>query len=320
VGSLSVRVVAAGDPAPADLRGASLALGNFDGLHAGHRAVVARARDLGDDLGVPIAVATFDPAPRRHFHPDAPAFRIQTPLRRNLTLEALGVDACFVLAFDAAMAQLTDREFVASELVRRLGVRSVCTGPDFRFGRDRMGDVETLARLGREFGFSTAVVEEVVSEGQRVSSSMIRDLIEKGEVAAAGAALGGYWILDGVVEHGEKRGRTLGFPTANLRLGEIVAPRFGIYAVWARPDEATDWTPGVANFGRTPTTGLRDPLLEVVLFDWEGDLYGRRLHVAFADFIRPEAKFGSLDELVAAMGNDAAEARRRLAKLPFPPP
>jgi riboflavin kinase / FMN adenylyltransferase len=317
--AFALPVVGGVDPAPAGVRGASMALGNFDGLHAGHRAVIARAREQGDAAGAPIAVATFDPAPRRHFQPDCPPFRIQTALRRNLTLEALGVDACFMLAFDARMAGMTDRDFVRSELVERLGVSAVCTGPDFRFGKARMGDVDALARLGREFGFSTSVVEEVVSGGQRVSSSIIRELIEKGEVAAAGDALGGYWIFDGVVEHGEKRGRTLGFPTANLRFGEIVGPRMGVYAVWARPDADRSWTPGVASFGRTPTTGLRDPLLEVVLFDWEGDIYGQRLHVAFADFLRPELKFASLDALVEQMKADADEARRRLGARPLPP-
>jgi riboflavin kinase / FMN adenylyltransferase len=294
-------------------RGAAIALGNFDGLHAGHRAVIESAREAAKRLGVPLGVATFEPPPRRHFQPDAPPFRLMTPRRREIALAALGVDQVHLLKFDASMAAMTDREFCERILRDQVGAASVSVGFDFRFGKNRMGDAASLQRTGAELGFEVKVVAEVASEGEKVSSSRIREAIERGAVDEAGRALGGYWIADAIVEHGEKRGSALGFPTANMQLGEIVHPAHGVYAVWAREDGERDWRPGVANFGRTPTTGLRDPLLEVVMFNFAGDLYGKRLHMAFVKHLRPEAKFAGLDELVAAMKRDAAEARAILA-------
>lgn len=298
---------------PAEARGAAMALGNFDGLHPGHRAVISRAAEAARLTGAPLAVATFEPAPRRHFQPDAPPFRLMTPLRRDLALKALGVDHCLLIRFDADLARMTDREFAEVVLRAAAGASVVCVGFDFRFGRNRMGDAPSLARLGAELGFTVEVVAEIASDGEKASSTRIREMIERGEVARAGHALGAPWIVDGMVEHGEKRGRTLGFPTANMRLGEIVHPAYGVYAVWARIDGEADWRPGVASFGRTPTTGLRDPLLETMLLDFDGDLYGRRLHVAFAGWLRPELRFDGLDALVAAMGQDVAAARALLA-------
>ncbi|MEP7211105.1 MAG: bifunctional riboflavin kinase/FAD synthetase [Alphaproteobacteria bacterium] len=303
---------------PSDAKGAAIALGNFDGLHAGHRAVIDNAREAARKLGAPLGVATFEPAPRRLFQPSAPPFRLMTPRRRELELAALGVDTCFLLHFDRAMADLTDREFAGRVLRDQLGVKAVSVGFDFHFGHDRVGDAPGLVRLGEALGFEGRIVAEVAHDGEKASSSAIRKLIESGDMAAARAALGAYWITDAIVEHGDKRGRTLGFPTANLQLGEIVHPAHGVYAVWARDETETTWRPGVASFGRTPTTGLRDPLLEVVVFDWSGDLYGRRLHVAFAGLLRPEVKFDGLDPLVAQMKLDAAQARALLAGLPAP--
>ena len=293
--------------------GAAIALGNFDGLHAGHRAVIESARAAAKRLGVRLGVATFEPAPRRFFQPDAPPFRLMTPLRRQIALDALGVEELHLLRFDAAMAGMTDREFCERVIVGEVGARSVSVGFDFRFGKGRMGDVESLRRHGAELGFEVNVVAEVKDGGEKVSSSGIRAAIERGDMADAARGLGDYWIVDAIVQHGEKRGRTLGFPTANMALGEIVHPAHGVYAVWARLEDEAQWHRGVANFGRTPTTGLRDPLLEVVLFDWAGDLYGKRLHTAFVQFLRPEATFAGLDELVTQMRADAAEARRLLA-------
>jgi riboflavin kinase/FMN adenylyltransferase len=194
-----------------------------------------------------------------------------------------------------------------------VGASSVSVGFDFRFGKNRMGDAASLKRLGGELGFEVKIVNEVASNGEKVSSSRIREAIERGAVDEAGRNLGGYWIVDAIVEHGEKRGKTLGFPTANMTFGEIVHPAHGVYAVWAREDSEATWRPGVANFGRTPTTGLRDPLLEVAMFDFDGDLYGRRVHTAFARYLRPETKFDGIDGLIAAMRQDAAEARAVLA-------
>lgn len=293
--------------------GAAIALGNFDGLHAGHRAVIESARDAAKRLGAPLGVATFEPAPRRHFQPDAPPFRLMTPAQRGLALDRLGVEELNLLRFDAVMAGMTDREFCERVIVGEVGARSVSVGFDFRFGKGRMGDADSLVRIGAELGFEVNIVAEVQAGGEKVSSSRIRTAIEQGDLAEAARGLGGLWTFDGVVEHGEKRGRTLGFPTANMHLGEIVHPAHGVYAVWARVDGEA-WRPGVASFGRTPTTGLRDALLEVVLFDWAGDLYGKRLHTAFVKFLRGQRVFSGLDELVSAMKRDEAEARTVLAQ------
>jgi len=293
--------------------GAAIALGNFDGLHAGHRAVIESARHAAKRLGAPLGVATFEPAPRRHFQPDAPPFRLMTPAQRGLALDRLGVEELHLLRFDAVMAAMTDREFCERVIVSEVGARSVSVGFDFRFGKGRMGDADSLVRIGAELGFAVNIVAEVKEGGEKVSSSRIRTAIEQGDMAEAARGLGGLWTFDGVVAHGEKRGRTLGFPTANMHLGEIVHPAHGVYAVWARVEGEDAWRPGVASFGRTPTTGLRDPLLEVVVFDWSGDLYGKRLHTAFVKFLRPELKFDGLAALVAQMQTDAVEARGVLA-------
>lgn len=293
--------------------GAAIALGNFDGLHAGHRAVIEDARRAAKRLGAPLGVATFEPAPRRHFQPDAPPFRLMTPLRRQIVLDAMGVEELHLLRFDGVMAAMTDREFCERVILGEVGAQSVSVGFDFRFGKGRMGDVDSLRRIGAELGFEVSVVAEVKDGGAKVSSSRIREAIERGDMGEAAQALGGPWIVDAIVEHGEKRGRTLGFPTANMQLGEITHPAHGVYAVWARVEGEDAWRPGVANFGRTPTTGLRDALLETVIFDWSGDLYGKRLHTAFVQFLRAEAKFDGLDALVKQMHDDAAEARRVLA-------
>ncbi len=299
-------------------RGPAIALGNFDGLHAGHRAVIDTAREAAGRLGVKLGVATFEPPPRRFFQPDAPPFTLMTPRRRELALAAIDVHEVHLLRFDAGMAAMTDREFCQRVILDQVGASSVSVGFDFRFGKGRMGDADSLKRIGAELGFEVNVVAEVKDGGVKVSSSRVREALERGDVAEAAAMLEGYWIVDAVVEHGEKRGRTLGFPTANMKLGEIVHPAHGVYAVWAREDGEGEWRPGVANFGRTPTTGERDALLEVMVFDFAGDLYGKRLHTAFVKFLRPELKFDGLDELVSAMKQDVSDARAVLAGARLP--
>jgi len=295
------------------MSGAAIALGNFDGLHAGHRAVIADAGEAAKRLGVAWGVATFEPAPRRFFQPDAPPFRLMTQRQRQIALDVIGVRELRLLKFDRAMAAMTDREFCERVIVQQVGAQSVSVGFDFRFGKGRMGDVDSLRRYGAELGFAVSIVAEVKEGGEKVSSSGIRAAIERGDMAEAARGLGGYWITDAAVEHGEKRGRTLGFPTANMSLGEIVHPAHGIYAVWARVDGEDVWRHGVANFGRTPTTGVRDPLLEVVIFDWSGDLYGKRLHTAFVSMLRAEERYDSLEALVKQMHVDVADAKRVLA-------
>ncbi len=305
------------EPAPDNLRGGCVALGNFDGLHAGHRAVIdgARAMAKGD---APVVVATFDPTPRDLFAPDGEPSRIHSSLQRSRTLNRLNVDGCVLMPFDRELSQLSDKAFVERILIDRLGAVGVSVGFDFRFGRGRMGDAKRLAELGREYGFDVTIVEEVADGSGKLSSTRIRDALMKGEMAEAARILGDWWIVDSIVEDGEKRGRTLGYPTANLRLGKLVQPPFGVYAVWCRAAGEGDWIASVASFGRTPTTGLRDPLLEVHLIDFEGDLYGKRLEVAFVEYLRAEAHFASLDELVAQMDRDKAAAVEALASAALP--
>jgi riboflavin kinase / FMN adenylyltransferase len=297
---------------PASARGTSVALGNFDGLHAGHRAVMDAARQAG---GGAFTVATFEPPPRGYFRPTDPPFRIFRPERRNNAILAAGADAVFELPFNGAMASMTDEEFVRNVLVDGLAVSHISVGFDFRFGRGRMGHAQRLASLGRALGFGVTIVDEVVELDGKASSTAIRQALHAGEPETAAELLGSWWVADGVVERGEQNGRTLGFPTANLHLGELIHPKHGVYVVRARIDGQGDWLDGVANFGRTPTTGIRDPLLETHIFDFEGDLYGKWLEVQLISYLRPELKFPSLDALVEAMHADADAARKQLANL-----
>lgn len=291
---------------PDSAKGLSIALGNFDGLHDGHQAVLNAARVAG----APIGVATFEPPPRAFFRPNDAPFRIMRPERRNAKLLAHGVSAVFELPFNAEIAAMTDQTFAEQVLSQGLGVKHVSVGFDFRFGRGRMGDAQRLASLGRALGFGVSIVEEVAGDRQgKASSTAIRNALKAGEPRRAAGLLGHDWVIDGVVEHGEKRGRTLGFPTANMTLGDLIHPKHGIYAARARIAGEDHWRDGVANFGRTPTTGVRDPLLETFIFDWDGDLYGTWLEVAIVEFIRPEENFASLDALVEQMHKDKQAAR-----------
>ncbi|MEL6325079.1 MAG: riboflavin biosynthesis protein RibF, partial [Pseudomonadota bacterium] len=290
-------------------RGFSIALGNFDGVHAGHRAVIAGAMAAGAPLGV----ATFEPPPRQYFRPDDPPFRIYRPARRNARLVELGAQAVYELPFNADMAAMTDEVFARDVLKDGIGASHVTVGFDFRFGRGRMGDAGRLASLGRALGFGVTVVEKIEALGAKASSTAIRESLIAGEPEKAAEILGHDWIADGTVEHGEKRGRTIGFPTANLHLGELIHPRHGVYAVRARIAGEETWHNGVANFGRTPTTGIRDPLLETFIFDFDRDIYGQHLEVALVRYLRPELKFNSLDEMVVQMDQDVETAKHHLA-------
>lgn len=291
---------------PAGARGLAIALGNFDGIHAGHRAVIDAAKATGHRLGV----ATFEPPPRALFRPEDPPFRIFTPERRNAALLALGVETVFELPFNTDMAGMTDEDFARNVISEGLGAAHIAIGFDFRFGRGRMGDAARLSSLGRALGFGVTIVEKIEALGDKASSTAMRQALHAGEPEKVTDLLGAPWTVDGIVEHGEKQGRTLGFPTANLTLAQgLIHPRHGIYAVRARLQGETAWRNGVANFGRTPTTGLRDPLLETVIFDWDGDIYGQKLEVAFIAFLRPEAKFDSLEDMVTQMHKDVKQAR-----------
>jgi riboflavin kinase/FMN adenylyltransferase len=295
---------------PESARGASIALGNFDGLHAGHKAVMEAARIAGHGK---FSVATFEPPPRAYFRPGDPPFRIFRPERRNAAILAAGASTVFELPFNGEMAAMTDEGFVRNVLVDGLGASHVSVGFDFRFGRGRMGHAQRLSSLGRALGFGVTIVEEVEGRGAKASSTAIRQALMAGEPDLAAGMLGGPWTADGIVESGEQNGRKLGFPTANLQLGELIHPKHGVYAIRARIEGEADWRPGVANFGRTPTTGLRDPLLETHIFDFKGDIYGKRLEVQLVAYLRPEKRFDSLDLMVEQMHLDSAEARAILA-------
>jgi riboflavin kinase / FMN adenylyltransferase len=308
---------------PVEARGAVVALGNFDGVHQGHQQVIGEAARLADELGVSCGLLTFEPHPREYFQPDRPAFRL-TPFRIKLRqLEAIGVDYVYLLAFDRTMARRSPESFIVEVLGQGIEPAHVVVGYDFVFGQNRAGNAEMLGDLGRAAGFGvTSVAAAADSAGVVYSSTKVRELLGAGDPLGAGTLLGRPWEIEGRVETGDKRGRLLGFPTANLGLGDYLHPALGVYAVKAGIDEGrgTRWIDGVANLGRRPTVGGTRVQLEVHLFDFAGDLYGRHLRVALIDFIRPERKFDGLDALKAQIAADSDEARRRLAGYNGPPP
>jgi riboflavin kinase/FMN adenylyltransferase len=296
---------------PHDARGAAIALGNFDGVHAGHQAVIASARAVAEQSGVALGVAVFEPHPRRFFKPDTPPFRLQNTKQRARALSEVGVQEVFEIGFDAALAGSTDREFAERVLRDLLGITHVSVGADFRFGKGRSGDAGSLQALGPELGFTVTAVAPV-GGANKVSSSGIRTAIENGDMGAAREALTRPWAIEGEVLRGFERGRTLGMPTANVALGEYVRPRLGVYAVRVDIGDGP-WMPGVASVGVNPTVGaLPEPLLEAHLFDFSGDLYGRTIEVELIAFLRDEAKFDSLGELKRQMTQDVIDARRAL--------
>ncbi len=301
------------------LRGAVLAMGNFDGVHRGHQAVIAAAIARARGLGQPAGVLTFEPHPRDFFNPGEPLFRLTDEAAKLRLLAANGLDGTVVLTFDAALASLTAEDFVARILVGRFAVSGVVIGFNFHFGKNRTGSPDFLAAQGRKYGFAVDVVAPFELNGRPVSSGPIRDALAAARLDDAAALLGFPWFVSGEVRHGDKRGRELGFPTANLSLDAACGLRHGVYAVRVGlGDRRYD---GVANFGRRPMFDSGVVLLEVFLFDFAGDLYGRRIDVAFIEWIRDEAAFGSVDELVRAMNDDVAKARAALKRAGdvFPP-
>jgi riboflavin kinase/FMN adenylyltransferase len=311
-----VRVIRHLRDLPTSLRGAALAIGNFDGVHRGHQAVIAEAGRIARSDGAPHLVVTFEPHPRAVFRPDDPPFRL-TPRRAKLQLfGALGVDATVMFRFDRRFAAITADSFVEDVLVTGLAVRHVVIGRDFCFGRGRAGTADFLraraASLAGRAGFGvTAVPPELDAAGQPYSSSRARACLAAGDPPGAAAILGRPFSIGGHVRHGDHRGRLLGFPTANLALGDHLRPRVGVYAVRARTAAGAGFA-GVANLGERPTVAGRDIRLEAHLFDFAGDLYGQWLDVALMSFIRPEIKFPDLDALKRQIAADATEARARL--------
>ncbi|MFN3389738.1 MAG: bifunctional riboflavin kinase/FAD synthetase [Allosphingosinicella sp.] len=301
-----------GSAVPARLRGGIVALGNFDGFHEGHQAVVGRAVARARAEGRPALVATFDPHPVRFFKPDAPPFRLTSLDQRQRLFAAAGADAMIVFAFDAELARTSAEDFVSHRLARLIGAAGVVTGEDFTFGRGRGGNVAVLKDLGPAHGLLVDAVAPVVEEGAPVSSSRIREALQAGDCETAAALLTRPFAIEGVVEPGDRRGRELGYPTANLALGPYLRPRFGIYAVRGRlPDGRV--LDGAANLGIRPTFDPPKELLEPHFFDFSGDLYGQTIEVELISFLRPEEKFDSLEALKDRMALDCAEARRRLA-------
>lgn len=297
---------------PADAKGAAIALGNFDGVHLGHQAVIATARDAAQAIGAPLGVALFKPHPRRFFQPDAPAFRLQSDAQRLRALAELGVAHVFEIAFDKALSETSDADFARNVLAGRIGARHVSVGEDFRFGHRRMGDAARLTELGAQLGFTVLPVAPV-GEDARISSTAIREALTRGDVRAAARLLGRPWAIEGEVQRGFARGRDFGFPTANVNLGDYLTPRLGIYAVRVDLGDGV-LKPGVASVGINPTTGaLPKPLLETHVFDFDADLYGRKIETSLIEFLRPEEKFENVEVMRRQMDRDAEAARALLA-------
>ena len=299
-------------PLPEALRGSIVALGNFDGFHLGHQAVVNRAIALGFHERRPVIVATFDPHPVRFFKPDVPPFGLTSLDQRERLFAHAGADAMLVFRFDAELASMDADAFVAEILARRLGVAGVVTGDDFSFGKGRTGDVDLLRKLGEQHGVRAEAVAQVMIDGERVSSGRIREALAAGDPGTATHLLTRPFAVEAVVERGDGRGHALGFPTANVSLGRYQRPAYGIYAVRIRLDDNSEHS-GVASFGVRPTFEEGEEYLETFIFDWEGDLYDRTIEIGLIAYLRPEAKFDSVEALVEQMRKDEAEARRLLA-------
>ena len=302
--------------APADhaLDGAVVAIGNFDGVHRGHRAVIAAVLARAKALGRAAAALTFEPHPRSFFRPDEPLFRLTDERAKLRLLAATGLGGAIVLRFDAALAGLSAQDFVERILVARFAVAGVAIGPDFHFGLNRAGSPDYLAAQGAKLGFAVDVVPRFEDAGRPVRSGPIRAALAAGRVAEANELLGYPWFVSAEVVHGDKRGRDFGYPTANLRLDPACGLKHGIYAV--RAGVGGHRYDGVASFGRRPMFDQGTVLLEVFLFDFSGDLYGEVIDVAFIDWIRPELKFDRVEDLVRRMNEDARLARAALATAP----
>ncbi|MDP3407097.1 bifunctional riboflavin kinase/FAD synthetase [Bosea sp. (in: a-proteobacteria)] len=301
-------------PAPAALRGAVIALGNFDGVHRGHAELAREAIELGEQLGRRPAALTFEPHPRSVFRPEEPVFRLTPPAVKTELLGQLGLPLTFVLPFNRDVAAIRAEAFVDDLLLGRLGAAGLVCGYDFHFGQGRTGSPEMLQARCAGQGVPVVIVPPFAWDGEAVSSSLIRNALEQGDVARAADYLGRPWFVRGVVAHGDKRGRELGYPTANMHLARDCKLKHGIYAVRMKIDGI--WHDGVASFGRRPTFDDGAPRLETFVFDFAGDLYGSQVDVAFVSWLRGEAKFDSLEALITQMDADSLRAREILGKTP----
>jgi riboflavin kinase/FMN adenylyltransferase len=300
----------AGDPGA--LKGAIVAIGNFDGVHRGHRAVIDTARSRAQAAGRPVAALTFEPHPRVFLRPGEPLFRLTEEAAKLRLLAAAGLDGAVVLAFDASLASLSAEEFIARILIGRFAISGAVIGFDFHFGKNRGGSPAYLAEQGKARGFSVDIVPPLEDEGRPVSSGTIRAALAAGRVVEAAELMGHPWFVTAKVIHGDKRGRALGFPTANLALDPACGLKHGIYAV--RVGLGGKRLDGVASFGRRPMFDSGAVLLEVFLFDFDADLYGETIDIAFIGWLRHEQRFDSVDELVRRMQEDSARAREVLAR------
>ncbi|WP_212524165.1 bifunctional riboflavin kinase/FAD synthetase [Actibacterium sp. MT2.3-13A] len=302
---------------PPEDRGASAAIGNFDGVHRGHQAVIDIAREQAGKAGAPLGIVTFEPHPREFFAPDAPPFRLMNAEAKSNRLAKLGVDHLYQLPFDAELAGLSAEEFAREVIAGGLGLSHVVVGADFCFGKGRKGTAQDLARFGREMGFGVTLAKLLEHNSGAVSSTAIRTALSEGRPRDAAAMLGHWHRIEGAVIDGDKRGRDLGFPTANMSITGLHPPRFGIYAVLvdvlSGPHKGS--YRGAASVGVRPMFGHTVANCETYLFDFDGDLYGTHLSVALVEFLRPEEKFDSLDALIAQMEADCARARAILARL-----
>src|SRR5713101_6632033 len=295
-------------------KGAVVAMGNFDGVHLGHRAVIAASLEMARLHRGPAFAVTFEPHPRSFFSPNTPQFRLTDETAKLRLLAGTGLAGAVVMTFDMARAGTTAQDFIHHDLIERLGVSGIAVGYDFHFGKGRVGSPSLLVSEAPRLGIEVDVQAHVDIEERPVSSSTIRMALAEGQIEDATAMLGGPWFVAGLVIHGEKRGRDLGYPTANIRLDKNCGLKHGIYAV--RVGRGAERYDGVASFGRRPTFDNGAPLLEIFLFDFNGDLYGTALDVAFIAFIREELKFDSVEALVRQMDDDSARARERLAAAP----
>jgi riboflavin kinase/FMN adenylyltransferase len=301
------------DSIPNALRGGIAALGNFDGFHLGHQAVAGEAIAQAKAQGRPAIIATFDPHPVRYFTPDAPPFRLTTLDQRQRLFEAAGADAMLVFEFDAALAGTSAEDFIDLLLIERLGLAGVVTGEDFTFGKKRGGNIGVLRERGAAQGLSSRAVGPVTDAGGVISSSRIRDALRSGDLASANRLLTRPFAVEAPVQHGDKNGRLLGFPTANMDLGKYLRPRYGVYAVRGRlPDGRL--LDGAANVGIRPQFEPPKELLEPHFFDFAEDLYGQTIEVEFHTFLRPEGKYESLEALTAQIAQDCADAKVALQR------
>jgi riboflavin kinase/FMN adenylyltransferase len=312
--SAAFTVIRDDTPASALPAGAVVAMGNFDGVHLGHRAVIAAAVEMGRSHGRPALALTFEPHPRHYFSPNTPQFRLTDETAKLRLLAGTGLAGAVVMTFDKKRAETSAQDFIHYDLIERLGVSGIAVGYDFHFGKGRVGSPSLLVAEAPRLGIEVDVQPHVDIEERPVSSSAIRMALAEGQITDATAMLGGPWFINGEVVHGEKRGRDLGYPTANIRLEQSCGLKHGIYAV--RVGRGKSRVDGVASFGRRPTFDNGAPLLEVFLFDFKGDLYGERLDVAFIGFIREELKFSSVEALVRRMDEDLQAARAQLAAAP----